>query len=49
MELAQFANTVKAARCPYCGGGPKNIFVAKQKNGVLNEPLAAHQTQGGAV
>lgn len=36
MELAKFAQTIMAARCPMCGG--KKIVVAKQSNGKLLEP-----------
>lgn len=43
MELAAMARLLKSARCPNCAHGPKGIFIAKQDNGVLNEPLALHQ------
>lgn len=36
MEATKFAKVAKA-RCPMCAASPKNIFVAKQKNGVLME------------
>lgn len=42
MIAEQFARLAKV-RCPNCAHGPKGIFTAKQKGGVLNEPLAPHQ------
>jgi hypothetical protein len=38
MEVMAFARTVKAARCPMCGG--KKILVAKQDDGKLQESEA---------
>lgn len=39
MEVSLFAKAAKAF-CPMCGGGPKNVFIPKQKDGVLTEPAA---------
>jgi hypothetical protein len=48
MVAEQFAKAAKAC-CPNCAHGPKGIFIAKQKDGALNEPLAAHQTGGSTA
>lgn len=45
MDATRMAKAAKQC-CPYCGHGPKGILVAKQDNGVLNEPLAPHQQTG---
>lgn len=37
IEAEAFADVAKQC-CPICGNGPKNVFIAKQKNGVLSEP-----------
>jgi hypothetical protein len=37
MPLEEFAKATGRAICPMCGNGPKNIFVAKQKDGKLLE------------
>ena len=39
MELSKFAQLGKAARCPMCGEA-KQLFPAKQDDGVLQEPAA---------
>jgi len=44
MEMGAFGRLLAATRCPNCGSGPKGILIAKQKEGVLNEPLGSHQT-----
>lgn len=41
MEVALFARVAAKPRCPMCGNGPKNIFVAKQHDGVLQEEGSA--------
>lgn len=40
MVAEQFARAAKAC-CPMCAASPKHIFIAKQKNGVCNEPSAS--------
>lgn len=40
MEAHLFAKVAKQC-CPMCAGEPKNIFIAKQKDGVLLEPAAS--------
>lgn len=47
MEASKFAKAINSC-CPNCAQGPKGIFIAKQKDGVLNEPLAPHQTGANA-
>ena len=42
MVAEQFAKAAKCC-CPNCANGPKNIFIAKQADGELKEPLASHQ------
>lgn len=37
MEMAACAKLMMVSRCPMCGNGPKNNFIAKQKDGVLTE------------
>lgn len=46
MEMTTFAKLLKSLRCPNCGNGPKQVFMAKQKSGKLLEPLAKHQIEG---
>lgn len=41
MQIDAAAKLMKAARCPNCGNGPKGVLVAKQNNGLLDEPAAA--------
>lgn len=45
MEARLFAKVAKQC-CPMCGAGPKNVFIAKQKDGVLNEPAASSHGAG---
>jgi hypothetical protein len=40
MSLTVMKAVCRALRCPNCGAGAKRIGIAKQTNGVLNEPLA---------
>jgi hypothetical protein len=44
MEMGKCGKLLSRVRCPNCGSGPKGIVIAKQDNGVLNEPLGSHQT-----
>jgi rubredoxin len=40
MVAEAFARAAKAS-CPMCAAPPKQVFIAKQKHGVLLEPAAA--------
>lgn len=41
MEVGKFARIVKGCRCPKCGAAPKRLTMAKQNDGVLQEPASA--------
>lgn len=45
MEAQVFAKVARAS-CPMCGGGARNVFIAKQKDGVLLEPAGANPGEG---
>lgn len=38
MEMGLAGKLFKALRCPMCGAGSKDVRIAKQDNGVLQEP-----------
>lgn len=45
MELDKFATVAKAS-CPMCAEPPRNVFIAKQKGGVLLEPAGSKEAAG---